>query len=289
MPNETQVASEQPKQPPVEKAEVKTEVAVTPPLKGREAFYQTEGLAEKPKEAAQAPAPKPEETLKPPETPPAPTPDKAQEPPAPKLYAGKFKSFEELERGYKELESLTSKKNAEINKALKEVSAATRQDKTLTDALVSKSDDEAPDPLLDPSGYREYIKKDVMQTFTAQQQAERIRESWRVQNEDILDLEPLVSFRLFSDPRVQQANNLEAVAELINEHTAYARGLATKYREAGRKEIQTKLESIPPSAPQNSIEGPPQAETTQPQDDVSDFVGLRNRMRMGRPLMRSRG
>lgn len=291
MPNEPQTAPPV-EQPPVAVAQETPAPVVTPPLKNREAFYQSEGLSEKP-QAAQEPPKEPPKTA----TEAAPTPDSPdkpapakQETPAPKIYAKKFQSPEELEKAYIELQSLQSRKNAEINTAIKDVKAAAKEDKTLAEALVSKSDSEAPDPLLDPQGYKEYLRQDVMRAYAAQQQTEAIQRNWREANADILDLEPLVSYKLVTDPRIREANNLEAVAALINEHTSYARGLATKYREEGKKETQAKFDSIPPSAPQNSLEEPATKQTTQPTDDVSDFIGLRNRARTGlRPVLRSRG
>lgn len=192
----------------------------------------------------EAPAEKPAEAIPPP----------AQAAPEPKVYAGKFKSPEELERGYLEAEKA-------MQKAMQEKADLQRQALAQT---VAPPAPVAPSPeqlavkqaeankivtefVQDPKGFLDKHHQESTQRVQVALQAQAITEQWKRNNPDIAEHERFVAFEaatlMQSEPEL--AKNPSA---LFDKATANFRQLTGKFRTEGAKEALTQETRVIPLA-----------------------------------------
>lgn len=177
-------------------------------------------------------------------------------PPAPKLYAGKFKSPEELETGYSEAEKAMHKAMQEASDLRKKFEAAETA-KAATPAAPPvktpeqvKQETEDNSKLLNDfvSNPREFINKSVAEHEQQMQvalKAAQTAEQWRRENPDLVEHEIRVAFEASvlqqQDPELAKDPNA-----LIAKATANFRQMVGKIRTEGAKEaLTTETRSIP--------------------------------------------
>lgn len=180
----------------------------------------------------------PPEAAKPPEpAAPPPTPE------PPKLYAGKFKSAEELEKGYEEAQKLITKQGQEKAELERQRLAApppppapkTPEQIAAEQAQANKV---LNDFVADPEGYLNKRDQKVQQTTLVALKAQSVAEQWRKDNPDLAQHEIRVAFEATllaqSDPEL--AANHEA---LLQKATDNFRQFTGKLRTEGAKEALT--------------------------------------------------
>ena len=207
---------------------------------------------------------KPSADAKPPE-PPKETPPVAAPPPEPKLFAGKFKTVEDMEAAYKEVESAKSRAFQEKAALERQIQAnaaapppAPPKSPELLAAERAENDRIINNLVADPKAFvqREIIDK-VTIALTAQQRTEQ----WRRDNPDLAKDEIRVAFEATllaqSDPEL--ARNPEA---LLAKATEQYRSMVGRIRTEGAREALTMETRVIPlvtnTAPAPAPEQPPQ-------------------------------
>lgn len=203
-----------------------------------------------------------EEQVKPPvveepkpavETPPetkTPEPAKEAVPVPEKVYAGKFKNAEDLEKSYQELEkklTQTSQEAAELRKKQSEAPPPAPAAKTPQQLAAEQEESNRilSEFATDPKKFLEERDQRNMQSTMVALQAQQVAENWRKQNADLADHEIRVAFEATllaqSDPEL--ARNHEA---LLQKATDNFRQFTGKIRSEGAKEaLTTETRTIP--------------------------------------------
>lgn len=211
---------------------------------------------------------KPKEEVASPEAPkdqpkPADAPKEAPPTEQPKVYAGKFKTPEDLEKSYQELESKftkTSQENANLKAAQAATPPPAPAPKTPEQIAIEQSENNR---ILQEfaSSPKEFIEKNVVQRVTTALTAQQIAADWRKNNPDIAEHEVRVAFEATllaqSDPEL--ARN---PAALLNKATDNFRSFTGRIRSEGAKEALTQETRTIPllsnTAPATATEQPSQ-------------------------------
>lgn len=212
---------------------------------------QFRGVDAEPKEAAPPPA---QEPATPPPAPPVSEP--------PKLYAGKYKTPEDMEKGYQEAQSALTKANQK---------AAELERKATVQAAIppqpQPTAEEQKNQLLkrlveDPQGVLSEIAKREIQTTAVAVAANQATMEWKAANKDIADLEPyfMVDVQRMLGETPDLALNPQA---LLSEATTRFRAAIGKLRtDAAREALTTETRVVPllqdAGAPPEATEHPPQ-------------------------------
>lgn len=196
---------------------------------------------------------------------------------APKVFAGKFKSVEDLEKSYLELQ-----------KQFHSTPPAERgAQPPATPPPAVPITERSPDPFIEPEKYTEWITTQVtnraIQAATSviegQKQVEALRTRWKALNPDIERLLPEVERAIAQDPRSLQIKNLEELWPIVEEHTERYRALAASFVDLGRTEERNKLSGVSPTAPQVTPEQPstPPGEGTPAEelDETEQYIAER--------------
>lgn len=219
---------------------------------------------DEPTKEVPAEEPKKEET--PPPAPQAPPPAPQPE----KLYAGKFKTAEELEKSYLEAQrkiTETSQKAAELEKKVQTAPPPPPAPKTAAEiAAEEKQRNEFLEKFVaNPQGViKEYQDKAVREMQVALS-AQQLTENWRKDNPDLAEHEFYVSAEAF---RLAQTDPELAAkpVELFQKATTNFRQIAGKLRTEGAKEALTTETRVTPllsnTAPTPATEQPAKAPLT---------------------------
>lgn len=220
---------------------------------------------DEPKKEEPPAEPKKEETpppAAPQATPPAPQPEK--------LYAGKFKTPEELEKSYLEAQrkiTETSQKAAELEKKVQTAPPPPPAPKTAAEvAAEEKQRNEFLEKFVaNPQGIiKEYQEKAVREMQVALS-AQQMTENWRKDNPDLVEHEFYVSAEAF---RLAQTDPELAAkpVELFQKATTNFRQIAGKLRTEGAREALTTETRVTPllsnTAPTPATEQPAKAPLT---------------------------
>jgi hypothetical protein len=210
-------------------------------------------------ESENAPKPKPTEAAPPTETPAPPVEAKPAEPAPPKVYAGKFKTAEELEKSYQELQREFTRKSQENAELAKRAEAKPPVEVPKTPAQIAAEEARKNEILskfvADPEAYlseRDQVASQRTQIALAVQHSTN---EWRKNNPDLAEHEYFVAAEatrlMNTDPEL--AKN---PAELLNKATDNFRQITGKLRNEGAKEALTQetrviplLNNAAPSAP----------------------------------------
>jgi hypothetical protein len=179
-----------------------------------------------------------------------------------KLYAGKFKSVEDLERSYQEAEKeIHSRPSRQEFNDLRDLIESRLPDpqasaygqggqyvpqQPAADESNGKAMQELQEFYRDPSSYRRKIEEGTIQRWRneqqAQQQAVAVFEQWRGENPDIAEEVALTSFYLQQEPvNLAPRKKLENVGPKVREHIA-------RIKRAGQQS--------PTPQPNDHVEGP---------------------------------
>lgn len=184
--------------------------------------------------------------------------------PAPeKLYAGKFKSTEELEKSYQELQSAFTRKSQEKAELEKKIVAAPPIEQPKTPAQIVMEQEEKDRFLADfvanpQKVIQDYQSKAAMQTQIALT-TQQLTNEWQKANPDLTDYEYFVSAEVH---RLTQQNPElgRDPKSLLNQATANFRQITGKLRSEGAKEaLATETRVVPllqTSAPSTASEQP---------------------------------
>jgi hypothetical protein len=200
-------------------------------------------------ELAKSAAPPPEETTPttkaaepPKETPPAPPPEK--------VYAGKFKSAEELEKAYEEAQSRMTKATqeaAELRKKVAEAPPPPPAPKTPEQLAAEEVEKNAilNEFVADPKTFLEKRDQKNLQTTVVALNAQRLTEQWRKDNPDLAEHEVRVAFEATllaqSDPEIAKDP-----LRLLQTATDNFRQFTGKIRTEGAREaLTTETRTIP--------------------------------------------
>lgn len=192
---------------------------------------------------------KPPETATPP-TPPAPV----AAPPEPKVYAGKFKSTEELEKGYLEAEKAMQKamqEKADLQRQALAQTVAPPQPPAATPEQIAAKQAEAnrivTDFVQDPKGFLDKHHQESTQRTQVALAAQAITEQWKKNNPDIAEHERFVAFEaatlMQSEPELAKDPSA-----LFDKATLNFRQLTGKFRTEGAKEALTQETRVIPLA-----------------------------------------
>ena len=189
-----------------------------------------------------------------------PEPPKAPEPP--KTYAGgKFKSAEDLEKSYQELErklTQTAQEKAELTARVNATPPPPPQPKTPDQIALEQAENNR---ILQEfaSSPKDFIEKNVVQRVTTALTAQQVAADWRKGNPDIAEHEVRVAFEATllaqSDPEL--ARN---PAALLTKATDNFRSFTGKIRSEGAKEALTQETRVIPLVSNTA----PAAATEQP-------------------------
>ena len=196
----------------------------------------------------------------------APEPPKEVPPAPPKLYAGKFKTPEELEKGYSEAEKAmhaAQEKAARLERERQAAPSPPPPPKTPEQIAAEEARKNAfleqfvkdPETIL-----KQYQEQAVQQTQVALQ-AQQFVENWRKQNPDIAEHEVRVTFEaaLLAQSEPELANDPNT---LFSKATDKFRQFTGKYRTEGAKEALTTETRVIPllngTAQSPATEQPPQ-------------------------------
>lgn len=188
----------------------------------------------------------------------------------PKVYAGKFKSVEELERSYEEAQKLITRQGQE-KAEWQRTAAQPAPVKTPEQVVAEQTEANAilNEFVADP---KTFIEKNVVQRTLTALTAQNIRNEWLKDNPDIAEHEVRVAFEVTqliqADPEI--AKN---PARLIKTATDNFRQFTGKIRAAGAKEALTTETRVIPlvssTAPAPATEQPP-SRAPQTQSDITD-------------------
>lgn len=200
-------------------------------------------------ESENAPKPKPEEAAPVAETKPAVEAPKVEvAPPVEKVYAGKFKTPEELEKGYLEAQKAMHKAMEE-KAALERQAAQPKVEVVKSPAEVAAEEAKKADFLAqfvaDPEKViTDFNQRAIQQTQVALE-AQRTAEIWKKENPDLAALENYVSFEAY---QLSQANPdlAKDPAALLKQATDNFRAITGKLRSEGAKEALTQETRVIP-------------------------------------------
>ena len=246
----------------------------------------------------------------------APVPDKPAE--EPKLLAGKYKTAEELEKGYLESQKgFMSKVESEVSKRLdkaveeklKEKGIQLTQEQKVAQQIVQKplgamSNDELLD--LQVQNPKEFLRLQQEETLRSIR-ASQVQEQWRRDNKDILDMrltddpaedftgEALVSHFAMALAKSHPDLLSDGTGEsLLREATGRARNFVAAQRNLGKQEAMVVRETVAPlqattqpavSAPGNQTPAP--AKNVDPlEEEVERLRADQRRVRGGQPVIR---
>lgn len=202
-----------------------------------------------------------------------PVKEPTKEPEKEVVYAGKFKSIEELEKAYKEAEKGFHEKAQEAAEVRKQAQAAEKdrqaassktaeqiagEKKALNDKLLAEFVAD-PDTFMAKAGQR-FAEQSTQQTMTALQTQKTV-ETWKRDNSDLVPYEFYVGAEV---TRLMQTNPNSGLTPdaLLAQATANFRQIAGALRNAGATEaLTTKVTVIPLTAPPSSPPGSDKAET----------------------------
>lgn len=205
-------------------------------------FRKIDEETKPPKEAA---APAPAEEKKPAEAPAPPA-----EPPKERVYAGKFKSVEELEKSYEE--SQKAMHRAFEEKAALERQATARAAEPPKPVVPDNPEAKAAEAnrivnefVQDPIAFKQKLVEQARQETMTALAAQQMTENWRKANPDLVEHEIRVAFEaaqlIQSDP--EMAKN---PAALFDKATANFRQFTGKLRTEGAKEALTQETRVVP-------------------------------------------
>lgn len=173
----------------------------------------------------------------------------AAPPPVPeKVYAGKFKSAEELEKGYLEAQKAMHKAMEE-KAALERAAAQPKVEVIKSPAEIAAEEAKKAEFLqqfvADPEKViTDFNRRAIEQTQVALA-AQRTAEEWRKNNPDIAQLENYVSFEAYQISQADPELAKDPVA-LLNKATENFRAIAGKLRSDGAKEALTQETRVIP-------------------------------------------
>lgn len=309
-----------------------TQLAPTPQLPS--SVYKDEGVdtSEKAldrnelgeKNQVNQPAPSPSAAAPEPVATPVPEPATAPQPvtPAaepPKLLAGKYKTTEELEKGYLESQKgFSAKVQAEVQKALPEAVNAALKEKGLqlseqqqaanmavNKPLTAMTDDEILD--LQVKSPQDFVRKQREETLQAIR-ASQVQEQWRRDNKDLLDMkisddegeqftgEFLVSQMTLALAQKQPDLLSDGTGEaLLRAATGRVRNFIAGLQNQGKQQAMVVRETVTPlqattasqaEAPGNAAPQPP-AKNVDPADEEVERLRSEQRRTTGnRPVVR---
>lgn len=213
-------------------------------------------------EETKPPAEPPKET---PAAPPKETPAPAA-PPEPKVYAGKFKSAEDLEKSYQELErKLTETSQAKATLEREKLAAPPAPAVKSAEQIAAEQTEANKIVTEFVSNPKEFIEKNIIQRTMTALTAQQIRNEWMKANPDLAEHEIRVAFEATllaqSDPEL--GRNPGA---LLQKATDNFRQFTGKIRTEGAKEaLTTETRTIPllqPSSTTTATEQPARAPLT---------------------------
>jgi hypothetical protein len=223
--------------------------------------------AEQTSRPSDAPNNEPSPEVKPEAIPPQAAPEQGP-PEPPKVYAGKFKSVDDLEQGYIEAQKLITRQGQEKAERERAALATPPAPVVKTPEQIAAEQAENNRILNDfVSNPKEYIEKNVVQRVTTALAAQQIAGDWRKNNPDISEHEVRVAFEATllaqSDPVLARDP-----AALLNKATDNFRSFTGKIRSEGAKEALTQETRVIPllsnTAPPLATEQPsPRAPQTQ--------------------------
>lgn len=195
------------------------------------------------------------------EAPPAQIPEKpAEKPPEQKVYAGKFKGEDELEKGYTNLETEFTRKSQELAEAKRkleeiqtgkvETAQAATQTAEVATQTVAQQPDIADMILNRPGEFVELISQRAAQRTQVQLETQQVTHDWLDQNKDLADRQHLVGAEmqkiLQSDPEKAKAfaEGRGNHRELLAEATGRVRNWIGEITTAAKKEALTTKETI---------------------------------------------
>jgi hypothetical protein len=225
-------------------------------------------------------APKPPAEAAPP-APPAEPPKPAEAAPVPeKVYAGKFKTPEDLEKAYQESESRMTRAMQEAADLRKQAAAAPPPapvPKTTEQIAAEEADKNRflQEFVSDPKGVITRYQQQAVQQTQVALTAQRVAEQWRTENPDLAEHEVRVAFEATylaqSDPEL--AKN---PAALLTKATDNFRQFTGKLRTDGAKEALTQQTRVIPllsnTAPAPATEQPPPKAPQTPSDTLDAHV-----------------
>ncbi len=222
----------------------------------------------------QPPAPTEEKAPeKPPEPPPVPPkePAAAQE----KVYAGKFKTTEELEKGYQELESRNTKAMQEAAALRKQNEAKPPVEVPKTPAQIASEEADKnkflADFVADPKAIITKFQQEAVQQTQIALTTQQIRNEWAKSNPDLVEHESRVAFEM---ALIAQSDSELAKdpAALLNKATDNFRQFTGKIRTEGAKEALTQETRVIPlvtnTAPSAGTEQPSNGKAPLTSDDA---------------------
>lgn len=272
------------------------------PFSERETMFVKEGLApapvapespaaqtEPPKAETSGTVPSSEAQPKPTEAPPdAGAPKEPASPEPPKLYAGKYKTPEELEKAYQEAQRIISKQGAKVNQTLEEIARDAAKAKEA--APLAAVSDEMPDPVTDLDKFKAWQVAQlnrVRYESIAQDKYSKAVAEFNEQYKDLVDAQAMewVNSRLLIDNRFVQGyqkflqdpitNDLSELRAVATEHADYVRSMIAQLRVAGRTEERQKQAEIMPQLTPQSPERPPSGTPSTAEDPADEYVRLR--------------
>jgi hypothetical protein len=208
---------------------------------------------------------------KPAETKPVEAPKPADPAPAEKLYAGKFKSPEELEKGYEEAQKLITKQGNE-KAELQRAALVPRPEKTPQQVAAEQAE---ANQLLNElvTNPKEFIQEKVVRQTLVALTAQQARHEWIKNNPDLAEHEIRVAFEVTqliqSDPDLARDP-----AALLTKATDNFRQFTGKIRTEGAREALTQETRTIPllsnTAPSAATEQPSLPKAPKTQGDVTD-------------------
>ncbi len=212
------------------------------------------------------------------------TPKEEVKPTETKVYAGKFKGEAELEKGYIELEKISTQRAQEAADLRKQIEAT----KVKTEAQVvgqpidkkietRVEETEFLDSLVaDPKKAKESLKAEIMADLTNQMntanEVRTILADWDQENPDLSTLQHVVNAEiqkiLAADP--SKAGNLK---QLLHESTGNLRNWLGTIRQAGANEALTvRREVVPLAASGAATQGQPPSSSAPVQKSDADYL-----------------
>lgn len=201
------------------------------------------------------PAEEPKPEIKEAQAPPPPVPEK--------IYAGKFKSVEELEKGYQEAQkamqrAFEEKANLErqqMAKAAEPPKAPVQPSPEQQAAKQARAQQVLNEFVNDPDGWVQQRNQEAIQRTLTALQAQEVTNRWKAANPDLVEHEYFVAAE---GSRLMQTNpELAKDPEaLFNQATANFRQITGKIRTEGMREAltqETRVIPLSPTAPTQSV------------------------------------
>lgn len=250
----------------------------------------TSGDAVKEPEVPAAPveAPPAENPVEPPKEEPAAPPAEAAKPTEPpKMLAGKYKSVEELEKGYLESQKgFHSAVEKEVAKRLEEekTKAATvaADNKTASEVVLPKEEPLTAEKewelmTTNPLAWRDKVKNDVKQEVLQAIQVQETLNTWRRDNSDLLNYERFVNTELLAIAK-ERPELISNHAALLSEATGRVRNIIADIRNQGKQEALTVKETVTPLNVTATTPATPDSAVKPPEvDPVDEAVAMQQR------------